>query len=71
MKRRILSILTALCLALSLLPVTAWADGTTIYAGPNTSGTGDGTQANPYANVAEWTIWSSVEDKQSAVQGDS
>ena len=29
------------------------------------------TQANPYANVAEWTIWSSVEDKQSAVQGDS
>lgn len=28
------------------------------------------TQANPYANVAEWTIWSSVKDKQSALQGD-
>lgn len=26
------------------------------------------TQANPYANVAEWTIWSSVKDKKSAVQ---
>lgn len=26
------------------------------------------TQANPYANVAEWTVWPSIEDKNAAVQ---
>ena len=51
-RTRIWSILLSMTMLLSLLPVTALAEGNTIYAGPNASGEGDGTQANPYADLS-------------------
>ena len=46
-RTRIWSILLSMTMLLSLLPVTALAEGNTIYAGPNASGEGDGTRQIP------------------------
>ena len=47
MKRRFLSILMALCLALSLLPVTALAEGTEDQMPPSVTATGESDPADP------------------------
>lgn len=52
-RTRVGSILLTLALVLTLLPVSALAEGQTIYAGPNASGNGDGTQTNPYAALSD------------------
>ena len=55
MKQRILSILTALCLALTLLPATAWAEGDDVDVSVNS-----GTALQNAINSATDSVWTTI-----------